>query len=142
MKGRLQRLLRRAARRHVARKAVTVTVAVFFCFQSVRFYLVAPLDVLACFEPNFRQGVSAVSDHVHDHADVGVRSHSEDEGYALQHCKDIYKGIGLTPGQPLGLPVAVSQEFLGLALTASWCESCQPMDHFLAPPFQPPRHLS
>ena len=141
-RGGLQRLLRRAARRYVARKAITVTVVVFFCFQFVRFYLVAPLDFLACFGPNFRPGVSAVSDHVHDHANVGVHSHSKDEGYTLQHCKDTYEGIGLTPGQPLGLPVTVSWESLGPSLTASLCEPCQPLDHFLPPPFQPPRHQS
>lgn len=143
MRRRLQRLLRRALRRCLARKAITVTVAAFFFFQFIRFYLVAPLDVFACFEPNFRhQGISAVSDHVHDHADVGFHSHSKDEGYALQHCKDTYNGIGLTPVQPLGLPVAVPQEFLGLALTAALPEPSQPLENFLPPPFQPPRHLN
>ena len=130
------------SRRCPGNKAITIAVVAFFCFHLIRFYLVAPLDVFACFEPNFRQGISALENHGHHHDDVGFHSHSEDEGYTLQHCKDTYNGIGLTPVQPLGLPIAVSQEFLELALTAFLFEPSQPLENFLPPPFQPPRNLS
>ncbi|MBI4459098.1 MAG: hypothetical protein HY648_03435 [Acidobacteria bacterium] len=142
MRRRLQRLWRRAWQRCPARKAITVTVAAFFFFQFIRFYLVAPLDVFECLEPNFRQGASASENHGHHHDAVELQSHSEDAGYTLQHCKDTYNGIALTPVQPLGLPVAVSQEFLRLALPTAVCEPSQPLENFLPPPFQPPRNLS
>ena len=142
MRQGLQRL-REPSRRCQTRKVTAVTVAAFFFFQLIRFYLVAPLDVFECFEPNFRhQGVSALENHGHHHDEVGIAPPSDDTGYTLQHCKDTYNGIGLTPVQPLGLPVAVSRESLGPAMTAALCELCQPLNHFLPPPFQPPRHLS
>lgn len=142
MRQRLQRLWRKARRQSLARKAITVILAVFFCFQFLRFYLVAPLNAFECFEPNFRHGISALEGHGHHHDEVGAPSHSDDEGYAIQHCKDTYNGIGMTPVQPLGLPIAVSQAFSGLALTTAWSEPNQPLENFLPPPFQPPRNLS
>ena len=138
-----QQRLREPSRRCLTRKVITVTVAAFFFFHLSRFYLAAPLDVFECFEPNFRhQGVSALENHGHHHDEVGIASPSDDAGYAFQHCKDTYDGIGLTPVQPLGLPVAVSQESLELALTVALREPSQPLENFLPPPFQPPRNLS
>ncbi|MBI3895074.1 MAG: hypothetical protein HY313_04005 [Acidobacteria bacterium] len=134
---------RRALQRDVARKATAIVMVAFFSFQFIRFYLVAPLDAFECFEPNFRHGISASENHGHHHDELGIVPHSnDDESYTLQHCKDTYNGIGLTPVQPLGLPIAVSPEFRGLALTLAVYEPSQPLENILLPPFQPPRHLS
>ncbi|MBI4458823.1 MAG: hypothetical protein HY648_02040 [Acidobacteria bacterium] len=135
------RKIRRVVRRFPAKRAIAFTVAVLFCFHLVRFYQMIPLELFECFDHDLEKSAAVAGSQSHSHSHKTLSSPTGDAGYTLEHCKDTYNGIGLIPAQPMGLPVAVSQEFQELASLASFGEPCQPQDLFLSPPFEPPRQL-
>ncbi len=125
-----------------ASRAIALAVSVLFCFQLSRFYLVIQLDRFVCFDlsHNHEPGVPAAP---HDHPDgEEAVPHSHDEGDHFQHCKDAFDGIGLTPVQPLGVPVAVSTQRPETAWVASLPVNPRPVETNLSPPFPPPRYLA
>ena len=128
----------RLSNRPNARRSLTLAMVVLFSFQLSRFYLIAHLDPLICSEPN-HQHSSLAETHGHSHEDAGVLPHSHDDGFFFQHCKDSYDGIGLTPAQPLGLPVTASPGLPETVWTMILPDILPRAERFLPPPFQPPR---
>ena len=85
---------------------------ILFCLHSSRFYAVG----LGCW-------------------------HGQSNGYSFQHCKDVPNGVGIRLAQPAILPTAVSPE----APETAWGHPPKHdelmLDHYLSPPFHPPRQL-
>ena len=136
----------RLSNRPNARRSLTLAMVVLFSFQLSRFYLIAHLDPLICSEPNHQHSSSLAATHEHptavhkhSHEDAGSLPHSHDEGFFFQHCKDSYDGIGLTPAQPLGLPVTASPGLPETVWTMILPDILPRAERFLPPPFQPPR---
>ena len=132
------------------RRVVALLALSFFSLQTSRFYLPVPLSPHEC--PVSPPGVSeAIADtpiHTHDHSHshdyslpLDPTSSNPGGGYYFQHCKDHLNGIGLTPIQPLGTPIA------GLF---PWQDTPSYLSFPSPPPlaqgdastfFHPPRHL-
>ena len=122
-----------------ARRSLTLAMVVLFSFQLSRFYLIAHLDPSICSEPNHQHSSSLAETRAHSHEDAGALPHSHDDGFFFQHCKDSYDGIGLTPAQPLGLPVTVSPGLPETVWAMILPDILPRAERFLPPPFQPPR---
>ena len=125
-----------------AKRAIALVVVVLFCFQLSRFYLIIQLDPVECFDPNHTHHTTSTGAHDHHHDGEETLPHSHDDGFFFQHCKDTFDGAGLTPVQPLGVPVAVSDRQPETTWASSMPESRRPHENFLPLPFQPPRNLS
>ena len=122
-------------------RVVAACVAVLFCFQFSRFYLVIPLDQFLCLEANHTHGVASQSGHDHHLSSESLpHSHgSKDTGYYFQHCKDSFEGMALTPVQPLGMPPAASIQEPEITVAFQQPEGRQFFENLLPPPSQPPR---
>lgn len=129
----------RLSNRPNARRSLTLAMVVLFSFQLSRFYLIVYLDPSICWEPNHQHSSSLAETRDHSHEDAGALPHSHDDGFFFQHCKDSYDGIGLTPAQPLGLPVTVSQGLPETVWATILPDIIPRAERFLPPPFQPPR---
>lgn len=128
--------------RHPGR-LTAVVVAVAFAFQLTRFFLVVPLDSFVCYEPKHSQESSLPGHHHHDNDEEHAGApHQHDNGTYFQHCKDTFAGIGLTPVQPLAMPLAVSPAPAELSLPQLLPPSARAAERSLPPPFQPPRNLA
>jgi hypothetical protein len=136
------RVSRRFRRRFLPDRALSAAVVLLLTFQMSRFFLVISLENFVCYPLNHSEDISLAGHHHHDHdGEAEALPHGDDGGNYFQHCKDTFDGIGLTPVQPLGLSVPVSDqppELIGAHLLP---ESRGPLETDLPPPFQPPRNL-
>ena len=119
-----------------------------FCFQLSRVYFVDRVDAFyTC--PYTQVWTSAASDD--NEADAASISTETFEGFlvsesedrtTVRSCKNSADGLGLSPVQPLGTPVAVSPKSpeTNWAHLAGIADSAH--DTELPPLFQPPRFLS
>jgi len=124
---------------HFVKRAVAACVLVLFCFQFSRFYLIVELDRFVCLEPNHIHTANSLSAHDHHPQGKDALSEDQDSGYSLQHCKDTFNGISLTPVQPLGFSFAAPVQRPETAWASRTPENQQVMDSILPPPFQPHR---
>ena len=121
------------------KRGVAACVLILFCFQFSRFYLIVELDRFVCLEPNHIHTASSLSGHDHHPEGGDALSEDQESGYSLQHCKDTFNGIALTPVQPLGFSFAAPVQRPETAWASRLPENQQVIDNVLAPPFQPPR---
>ncbi|MBI4442460.1 MAG: hypothetical protein HY649_03690 [Acidobacteria bacterium] len=131
--------------RSLQHRAIALVVVSLFTFQLSRNFLVIELDRFICLEPTHTHGVgSGASGHHHDDAEAVPHSHDSghDSGYVIQHCKDSFGDIALTPVQPLDAPVMASYPPPPGSRTVLASQRYQAVENDLAPPFQPPRILS
>jgi hypothetical protein len=122
-------------------------VVALFCFQLSRVYLVNKIDVFYnC--PNTQVWTSSSSsDNSAEAADssadtlAAVISSEQDDRNYVRSCKDTLDGLGLSPVQPLGIPVAIFPQ----KPVANWVNPAATVDaapeRYLPPLFQPPRSL-
>jgi hypothetical protein len=121
---------------------------VLFCFQLSRVYFVDQVDAFyTC--PYTQVWTSTVADD--NEADVasintetleGFLAPESDERTTVRSCKNTADGLGLSPVQPLGAPVAVSPEKFEASRAAMARNVDSPPDTGLPPLFQPPKSLS
>ncbi|MCH7977472.1 MAG: hypothetical protein IH935_00670 [Acidobacteria bacterium] len=129
-------------------KVIALCVVVLFSFQLSRFFLIVQLDAVECFDPNHTHGATthphshADDGHQHDHEGEQAPSRGHDGEHYFQHCKDTYGDAGLTPVQPQGAPETVSYQPTEARWGELLSEPLQPLENYLPPPFQPPKHLS
>ena len=128
-------------------RATAFVALCLFCFQVVRFYVVIPLDAYTCGSLDYTYG-DARSTHHHDfetnqpdHDHDQALPQDDDDRQYFQHCKDTLNGLALSPVQPFGLPVLVTQQ----GPQCSWANLAtnphKAIENYLPPPFQPPRQL-
>ena len=123
-------------------RLIALAVVTLFTLQLSRFYFTIQLDQFICYDANHTHQTGSPNAHGHQHEGEEALPHSHDDGFFFQHCKDTFDGIGLTPVQPLGVPLAVSCQPPMAVGTIAAREKPQLLEHFLPPPFQPPRSLS
>ena len=129
-------------RRLQQKRMLALTVMALFSLQLSRFFFIIQLDPVLCYDANHSHEADSPDGHEHHHEGEQALDHTQDDGFFFQHCKDTFDGIGLTPVQPLGVPVAVAYLPPTAVATDGASENPQPLDQFLPPPFQPPRSLS
>ena len=127
--------------RSLQQQAIALLVVSLFTFQLSRNFLIIELDQFICLEPTHTHGVGPASS-MHHHDAAEATPHSHDDGNAIQHCKDSFGDIALTPVQPLGSPVMASYQPPPASRTVLASQRYQAVENDLAPPFQPPRFLS
>jgi hypothetical protein len=129
-------------------KAIALAIVALFCFQLSRVYFVDQVDAFyTC--PYTQVWTSTASDDNETEAPSnntetfeGFLASNSDDGTTVRSCKNSADGLGLSPVQPLGTPVAVSPERLEASrvMLAGNVDSAPDTD--LPPLFQPPRSLS
>ena len=129
-------LMQYLAIRPHARRSVALAVIVFFCFQSSRFYLSAQMTPVPC--PHHHPA-PVMGAGIHSHHMAAAPSPTQEGSFYFQCCKETYNGIGLTPAQPLGLPVHLARIQPEATRAVLLPERSFLVENFLPPPFQPPR---
>ena len=142
--------MRKIYRQSERARWVVPTIVMLLVMHLGRFYTEAPLALALCFEHNHAAAPMAMGhedDHAHSHESAAVSADTHDdaqdeEGYALKHCKDTYRGINLIPVSVMSLPAEVFA--LGIVPEA---KSPSGMAEFFYPElsasvFHPPQLLS
>ena len=124
-------------------RAIAVIAALIISLQLSRFYIAAQMDPLLCpWDPP--RHAQANRDHTpphHGDASLAIPA-GHDGGYTLEHCKDTFYGVYLSPPQTLGVPVATAMFALTTHRAASAPVVLSMTEGFLPAPFQPPRVAS
>lgn len=122
-----------------SKQALILATVVFFCLPLGRFYLLLESDPIQCLEQEHSH--VALASGGHHHGPTLTHSPAEkDSGFFFQHCKDTYDGMGLTPAQPLGVPVSFPYHFRGPSSTIRLLERYRLPEGYAPILFHPPRH--
>ena len=132
---------RKAQRCSPTRRLLTAFVLFFFGFQFSRFYLSVPLDPLLCPTPLASDVAPLHGGHSHAALQQNAPRGTEG-GPAFQHCKDYVDGMGLTPVQPMPVPVGISFPWKPPGAIVLLPHILPAPQNDLNPPFHPPRHLT
>ena len=124
-------------RHSVLQRTICLGTLVLFGFSISRFYVAVAVE---CLEHPQTHEANASSDHSHAHLGQ-PRSQENDSGFYFQHCKDSYDGVGLSPVQPLGVPIPVFSVPPAATQTTLEPQGFRLPESFPLPFFHPPRHL-
>ena len=135
-------------------RAIALVLIGLFGFQISRVYLVTKVDaffvclntdVWTSSSPENKKASSVGDRQTSEQSQLILESFvapTDDGGNYIRGCKDTFDGMGLSPLQPLPLPVVAGFQ----NLPATWVHLTSRADHepeiFLSPLFQPPRTLS
>ncbi len=143
-----------AARKTAANQAIALAVIAVFFFQFGRVYLVTKLDAfyacphtqvwtsVASHEFETQETASAEANPASEEALESFLPPSGDDSDSIRSCKESLDGLGLTPIQPIVLPVAVSPQRLPANIMTLARRADFPLENDLTALFRPPRNLS
>lgn len=136
-------MLKRAVRQFGQFGWVRPTVLLLVICHLGRFYSDAPAALAICFgHEHFVAGLMA-EDHHHAHgSESGGHQHPPDDGFRIEHCRDVYQGFGVAYTAVLAVPTQTSlpvPRTRGEPLPSP--EPASPLDPALAI-FHPPQLLS
>jgi hypothetical protein len=124
--------------RSAASAYLTVILAFLTLLQFGGLYVLTPQDMAVCLDKDVSDALGAGAGASHHHDEASAIPLGNSKGAYFQHCKDTSPGMG-TASQPMA-PASTGIE---TQKSESWVRavpgSLSLIQHFLPPPFQPPR---